>query len=188
MDIIKRMRKRQGLSQRALAARAGVSFRAIQLIEAERSNARLSSLDKIAIALGRPKGGLRRAIETYLGQEAGSIQDVSRKISEEGERTWSLWLFDFVDAFRRHPDSPPVEAPPVSESSPRMRALLASTVETLCEEQGIAAPWWRLGIGPLETPWFVSGIENLKAMALVESPAHFRKRNIFVLSNFLDRA
>ncbi|NCO37375.1 MAG: hypothetical protein COZ06_23865 [Armatimonadetes bacterium CG_4_10_14_3_um_filter_66_18] len=41
---------------------------------------------------------------------------------------------------------------------------------------------------PLPEPWFVSGIENLKATALVESPTHFRKRRIFVLGNFLERA
>jgi hypothetical protein len=34
----------------------------------------------------------------------------------------------------------------------------------------------------------VSGVENLKAMALVESPAWFRRRNVFVLGNFLNRA
>jgi hypothetical protein len=30
-------------------------------------------------------------------------------------------------------------------------------------------------------------VESLKATALVESPAPFRKRNIFVLGNFLSR-
>jgi hypothetical protein len=40
----------------------------------------------------------------------------------------------------------------------------------------------------LDSPWFVAGIENLKASALVESPVRFRKRNIFVLANFLERA
>ena len=44
------------------------------------------------------------------------------------------------------------------------------------------------GVGALATPWFVAGVENLKALALVESPTHFRKRNIFVLGNFLSRA
>jgi hypothetical protein len=31
-------------------------------------------------------------------------------------------------------------------------------------------------------------VENLKASALVESPVHYRKRKIFVLANFLERA
>ena len=48
-------------------------------------------------------------------------------------------------------------------------------------------PPWTGGVGPLERPWFVSGYENLKASALVESPARFRSRNVFVLAGFLDR-
>jgi hypothetical protein len=36
-------------------------------------------------------------------------------------------------------------------------------------------------------PWFVSGMESLKAIALVESPLPFRLRKIFVLENFLSR-
>lgn len=40
----------------------------------------------------------------------------------------------------------------------------------------------------LPEPWFVAGVENLKATALVESPLPFRRNNIFVLGNFLSRA
>ena len=79
---------------------------------------------------------------------------------------------------------PPVSEKPVTGSA----ALLASTVEMLCAERRMPVPWWCGGAGILPAPWFVSGVENLKALALVESPAHFRKRNIFVLANFLARA
>jgi hypothetical protein len=40
----------------------------------------------------------------------------------------------------------------------------------------------------LSEPWFVSGMENLKASALLESPLPFRRNNVFVLGNFLSRA
>jgi hypothetical protein len=40
----------------------------------------------------------------------------------------------------------------------------------------------------LPRPWFVAGVENLKATALVESPLPFRRNNVFVLGNFLSRA
>jgi hypothetical protein len=79
-------------------------------------------------------------------------------------------------------------APPIPQTSARVRSLLASTVETLCAERGLPRPWWCGGVDVLPMPWFVAGIENLKATALVESPAHFRKRNVFVLANFLARA
>jgi len=53
---------------------------------------------------------------------------------------------------------------------------------------GQAPPWWANRPLVLAEPWFVSGMENLKATALVESPVQFRRNNVFVLGNFLSRA
>ena len=74
------------------------------------------------------------------------------------------------------------------ELDARLQALCASVTEALCRELSMAPPAWCAGIPALDAPWFVAGIENLKAMALVESPAWFRARRIFVLDNFLSRA
>jgi hypothetical protein len=52
---------------------------------------------------------------------------------------------------------------------------------------GFQSPEWVLNVPACKDPWFVSGIENLKAIALVESPLFFRIRKIFVLENFLTR-
>jgi hypothetical protein len=92
-----------------------------------------------------------------------------------------------VDAFRAHPSVELLD-PPAAELDDRLQALCASTVEALCAEKGLRAPAWCAGVPPLEHPWFVAGIENLKAIVLVESPAWFRARNVFVLGNFLERA
>jgi len=188
MKEIKQIRKRRGLSQRELAAKASISFRGLQMLENDQSDPRLSSLEKIAVALGRPTEGVYQAVCRYLQETEESVETVSIGICEEGEVSWKLWLPEFVDAFRRNPSPASVEMPPVRETPMRVLCLLASTVETLCDETGLDIPLWCGGVGALSSPWFVSGVENLKAMALVESPAHFRKRNIFVLGNFLDRA
>jgi hypothetical protein len=92
-----------------------------------------------------------------------------------------------VDAFRKAREPVLIQSPVVSELDQRLRVLLASTVKALCGELTQETPDWCLGVRPLATPWFVSGVENLKASALVESPAHFRRRGIFVLANFLER-
>jgi hypothetical protein len=102
--------------------------------------------------------------------------------------SWKVHLFDLVDRFRRDRDTRLIESGPIADLDGRLLALLASTVETLCDECGAPPPSWCRGILALARPWFVSGIENLKAMALVESPVRFRTRNIFVLGNFLSRA
>lgn len=188
MNTLRDIREKRGLSQRQLAERAALSFRAVQMIESGQSDPRLSSLEKLARALGESPGQVTRAVWHVLERDPDSVEAVSDRIAAEGESTWKLWLFEFVDAFRRQPRSRLVEAPPTAATPARVRALIASTVETLCDATGAPAPGWCGGIPPLPEPWFVSGIENLKAAALVESPVHFRKRKIFVLGNFLQRA
>ena len=117
-----------------------------------------------------------------------SVDLASRMIVERGENSWKLWLFQFVDDFRRTQNPELIDQPPASDLPLNLRSLTASTVEALCAECQVAIPDWCRDVPPLEHPWFVSGIENLKAMALVETPAQFRQRNIFVLGNFPDRA
>ncbi len=188
MDALKQARDRQGVSQRRLAQRAGVSFRALQMIETGQTDPRLSSLVKISVALGIPGPAIPMELGRVISENPDSAISVSRRICAEGGAGWKLWLFEFVDAFRRCPCESLVASPPVPEAGDRIRSLIASTVETLCGEQNVPVPWWCDGIGPLAMPWFVSDVENLKASALVESPAQFRKRNIFVLGSFLARA
>lgn len=109
------------------------------------------------------------------------------QMDREGEH-WLVPLMDFVDAFRRHPDQQAVAEPMAPGADPRLDALLAAVVESLCAEAGLDAPSWVDEVGPSPRPWFVSGLESLKAIALAESPLPFRRRRIFVLENFLSRA
>ena len=90
-------------------------------------------------------------------------------------------------SFRREKNISYVQDPPHIKLDKRTMALLASAVETLCDEMNLEIPWWCYGIPTLKTPYFVAGVENLKALSIMESPIHFRKRNIFVLGNFLER-
>lgn len=188
MEPLRARRIERRLSQRALAERAGVSFRTIQLLETGRHDWRISTLNKVSRALGLPERSLERGVRKALGRIVDGVADVSERISLEGPDSWPGHLFNFVDAFRRQPKLELVAQPPDSELALRQACLLASTVETLCGQAGLAAPGWCSGVGPLPEPWFVSGVESLKALALVHSPVHFRKRNLFVLDNFLDRA
>ncbi len=114
-----------------------------------------------------------------------TIQEVKQAM-ERQPAYWQIPLMDFVDEFRRTKNPQIVRnAFPLGEE--RFDALLASTIEYLGDEQGVEVPEWVWQVPPCREPWFVSGIENLKAIALVESPVYFRRRKIFVLENFLER-
>ncbi len=102
------------------------------------------------------------------------------------KKNWQVHLMDFVDDFRYYKDHNEI-AEPFDRSDEKIDALLASTADYLCKELHLTTPQWIIDIPAVKDPWFVSGIENLKAITLVESPLQFRLRKIFVLENFLQR-
>lgn len=177
-----------GLSQRAMAARAHISFKGLQLLEKPRHNWRIDTVEHILEALGKPVAAAEWAVEQMMLIPVNSMADVSVRICLDGFASWKLHLFNAVDAFRAARDDQLLADPPVPQLHAKARALLASVTETLCAEIRRAPPPWCAGIGSLAEPWFVAGVENLKASALMESPVRFRKRNLFVLHNFLHRA
>ncbi len=138
---------------------------------------------KIAGALGEDIGSLRRQ-----GPDSGTIEAASERMLREGEASWRDILLEFVDDFRARPSPEAVAAAPRPGLSARLRALLAAATESLCAESRLDAPWWCEGAPPLAEPWFPADTESLKAIALLESPVCFRRRNIFVFANFLARA
>ena len=165
-----------------------MSYRGLQLMEEQSHNWRISSIRKIAGALDLPENGIDQLLDQFLAQNKDSVMIASYHILTDGESSWPLHLFNFVDSFRRLPDESLIHMPPADNLSNPLKCLFASTVEALCLNSNLNQPDWCHGIRRLSDPWFVAGIESLKATALVESPVHFRKRNIFVLGNFLDRA
>ena len=95
---------------------------------------------------------------------------------------------ELVDGFRRTLDPRLLLLPPPPGLPAELHALLASVVLALCWEAGIDPPSWARVRRFLPRPFFPSETESLKASALVESPLAFRRNNIYVLDNFLERA
>jgi hypothetical protein len=99
---------------------------------------------------------------------------------------WRIPFMDFVDDFRYYKD-PSMIAESFAFDHPRFDAIIAAMVEYLCDEIGLETPGWIIQVPCLEEPWFVAGMKRLRALAIVECPSAFRRRNIFVLRNFLYR-
>jgi hypothetical protein len=109
-----------------------------------------------------------------------------RELIDRDPENWQVHLMDFVDEFRRSRD-PKLISQPFILAGNENDALLASTAEALCDELELEVPEWLGGVPACKEPYFVSGLENLKAISIVESPLRFRIRKIFVLENFLSR-
>ncbi|MHB8544347.1 MAG: hypothetical protein ACYC9S_10165 [Leptospirales bacterium] len=68
-------------------------------------------------------------------------------------------------------------------------AYLAATAEYLAWHFCLKNPEWTQAPGRImKEPWFATDIEGLKPLLAMESPAAFRRRNLFVSGNALSRA
>lgn len=127
-----------------------------------------TTVARVAEAFNLPGQGVNLVADGLLRMVPDSVTEVSMRMILDGFKSWKTHLFDFVDAFRATNQAGLLD-PPASGLEARLQALCASTVEALCAEKGLKPPPWCAGVPALDRPWFVAGIENLKAMALVES-------------------
>ena len=102
-------------------------------------------------------------------------------------------IADFIDEFNRadiHKKQKMVETFPFKNvTDKKYAAYIAAAVEELCYTNNMDVPEWTFDKKyRLKEPFFVGGLESLKAFLIVESPVSFRKRNIFVSANVLKRA
>lgn len=173
-------------SERALADQSGLSRSGVRaLLQKKNETAEVRSLLQLSNHLNR---SLCVLAVTEDANMAASTIAVSYEVLKNGFDSWKIHFFDFVDEYRRTLDARLFLLEPSKLLDLRLRALLASIVQELCTESDVECPTWASQSYFLKDPWFVAGIESLKATALAESSFSFRRNNIFVLSNFLMRA
>jgi hypothetical protein len=103
-------------------------------------------------------------------------------------------LANFLDEFYASPNeaalspTPPLLAPHFGEIGQVEDAYLAATAEELARAFNLPVPAWTDAEDrKLHRPWFASPLAALRAGLLLESPAGFRSRNLFVSENALTR-
>src|SRR3954463_12494521 len=101
---------------------------------------------------------------------------------------------NFLDEFYAHPNAealsqePKLLSPTAGEIGQVEDAYLAAAAEELCRRYQFPLPkWTEAESRKLRRPWFASTLRSLRAVLLLESPAGFRSRNLFVIENALTR-
>jgi len=108
--------------------------------------------------------------------------------------SFDLCLANFLDDFYEAPSEaalgpePVLLAPRFGELGQVQDAYLAATAEELARAYRLPLPAWTDGEDrKLHRPWFASPLASLRAVLILESPAGFRSRNLFVSENALSR-
>jgi hypothetical protein len=109
-------------------------------------------------------------------------------------REFEYHFADFLDQFYLERRSEMLTKEPrrlvgIIKDSGVADAYLAATAVSLARLIGAIPPAWAWAEDrKLKSPWFAHPGANVRAMLLVESPAPFRERNLFVSENALSRA
>ena len=122
-----------------------------------------------------------------------NLADVAA-LTAQGE-SFDLALRNFLDVFYARPEASLLASEPASLNAtvPTLGlvedAYLAATAEWLATQFHLPLPAWTAAEHrKLHRPWFASPLASLRAVLLLESPAPFRARNLFVSENALTRA
>ena len=118
-----------------------------------------------------------------------TVRELLRRCATDDEH-FQLHVNEFLDAFRGA--APAARTTMVAEGpvrSGRLEGLVAAIVSALCHEAGGDAPSWVRAVHSPE-PFFVFPARGfaLRVRLMLESPAPFRTRNVFVPENYLTRA
>jgi len=116
-----------------------------------------------------------------------SLREVSARVLDG--QPFDATLREFLDFFYANADarhdalgSPPLPLDDLKD------AYLAATAEHLAHCYRLPVPDWSESWGrKLTRPFFAGGLESLKALLTVESPAAFRRRMLFVSKDALFR-
>ena len=178
--LVREARRDAGLSLRALAERADVSFTTVFRIEHNQVDPTTGTLRKLLGALGQELE-LGRSTPAQ-GPQLAELSDAwSTDRAGQDQPDWTQ-LRAFLDRLGRHLDQSAraVRSRPPASGSAFFDNLLAGIAEKVSDDAGTPRPAWTKKIPPLAVTWEGFGTERMRAAAAAATPPQLAARNVLI--------
>ncbi len=176
-ELIRIARSQRGLSQRALAARAGVEQSTIARIENGDADPSFSTVARLLDAAGfhlpAPEPLLPTLAEAALGDD---------------ELDWTM-IRAVADRAAHHPADVElmIGAEPPANASLTARTILAAIAAFVSEERPGRLPGWVRHTKPLQQRWHLPGTPRMIERTITGTPAHLARYNVWLRADALRR-
>jgi transcriptional regulator with XRE-family HTH domain len=176
-ELVRSAREQRGLSQRALAERAGVEQSTIARIELGEADPAYSTVVRLLDAAGFRLPDPEPAIPT-LAEAANGNDGID----------WTM-LRSVADLADRNPSSTALliggEPPPTTDTV--ARTILAAVAAHLAEQARIRVPAWARRTPPLDHPWHPDGTPRMVRQTIAETPTAIARYNVWIRASVLHR-
>ena len=175
-ELIRSAREQRGLSQRALAKRAGVEQSTIARIELGDTDPAFSTVVRLLDAAGFRLPQPETSIPTLAEATAGEAID------------WTM-LRSVTDLAERDPTSVRllIGAEPAPSTGRVARTILAAVAAFLAERGGVRVPAWVRDTPPLDEPWHPDGTPRMVRQTIAETPPAVARYNVWLRASALQR-
>ncbi len=143
--------------------------------------------NKIAKAASRKGVGMTTwVLEKLFPELSEKLEELIQELAKSKNSSFVFAeINDFLSALSSRELSQALENLNLEKLEVFEQNYLAAMIELACEKKSIACP--EITTAELSSPWFATELESLKLYLLLNSPAPFRKRNIFIDSSIGDR-
>lgn len=178
--LVREARRDAGLSLRALAERADVSFTTVFRIEHNQLDPTTGTLRKLLGALGQELE-LGRSTSAQ-GPQLAELSDAwSTDRAGQDQPDWTR-LRAFLDHLGRHPEESAraVRSRPPASGSAFFDNLLAGIAEKVSDDSGTPRPAWTKKVPPLVVTWEGFGTKRMRAAAAAATPPQLACRRVLI--------
>lgn len=175
-ELIRTARTRRGLTQRALAARAGVEQSTIARIENGDADPSWTTVNRLLDSAG-----------FHLTEPIPTVPTLAEAAAYNGEIDWTM-IRAVTDRAERSPSDTALMIGAEPTNVPATTAtILAAIGAYLAEQHHLRTPRWIRHARPLDQPWQLPGTPRMIERARQETPPAVARFNVWLRPDVLHR-